>query len=454
MKRERVLIMGAAGRDFHNFNICFRNNPHFRVLAFTAAQIPFIGNRRYPPALAGSLYPRGIPIYDEALLEQLIRKYRIQQVVFAYSDLPHMEVMHKASQALALDADFRLIGPGATMLKSCRPVISVCAVRTGCGKSGVTRYLCGILRDLGKNPVIVRHPMPYGDLTKQAVQRFASMDDLVLHDCTIEEREEYEPLIQQGAIVFAGVDYARVLDAAEREGEVIIWDGGNNDFPFFRSDLEITLVDPLRLGHETAYFPGEVNLRRARVVIINKADAASDDALQILEHSVRAANPTAMICRTVSAIAVDEPACIQGKTVLVVEDGPTITHGGMASGAGFAAGIKYGAVKIVDPRPYAQGSIAEVYRQYPHIGPVLPAMGYSAAQIEELLQTIEATPCDLVLSATPVDLERLMALNKPVTRVRFAIEEQAGTPLRDIVRCFLAGAGGRGGPGEKPLQVD
>lgn len=454
MRRERVIIMGAAGRDFHNFNVCFRHNPHYRVLAFTAAQIPFVGNRRYPPALAGRLYPRGIPIYDEALLDQLIEKYRIQQVVFAYSDLSHLAVMHKACQALALGADFRLIGPGATMLKSRRPVISVCAVRTGCGKSGVSRYLYGILRELGKNPVIVRHPMPYGDLTKQAVQRFASMEDLALHGCTIEEREEYEPLIQQGAIIFAGVDYARVLGAAEREGEVIIWDGGNNDFPFFRSNLEITLVDPLRLGHETAYFPGEVNLRRARVVIINKADAASDDALQSLEHSVRAANPTARVFRTVSTIALNEPDAIKGKAVLVVEDGPTITHGGMASGAGFAAAINYGAGKIVDPRPYARGSIAEVYRQYPHIGPVLPAMGYSASQIGELRQTIEATPCDLVLSATPVELGRLMALNKPVVRVRFAIEEQGGTPLRDFVRTFLAGAGDKGEPGEKPLQED
>ncbi len=447
MRRERVIIMGAAGRDFHNFNVCFRHNPRYRVLAFTAAQIPFIGNRHYPPTLAGRLYPRGIPIYDEALLEQLLKKYRIQQVVLAYSDLSHLEVMHKASVVLALGADFRLIGPGATMLKSSRPVISVCAVRTGCGKSGVTRYLCGVLRELGINPVIVRHPMPYGDLAKQAVQRFASIDDLALHGCTIEEREEYEPLIQQGAIVFAGVDYARVLRAAEREGEVIIWDGGNNDFPFFRSDLEITLVDPLRLGHETTYFPGEVNLRRARVVIINKADAASDEALQSLEHSVRAANPSVSIIRTVSAIAVDQPDVINGKSVLVVEDGPTITHGGMASGAGFAAAIMYGAGKIVDPRPYARGSVAEVYRHYPHIGPVLPAMGYSASQIEELRQTIEATPCELVLSATPIELGRLMALSKPVARVRFAIEEQGGTPLRDLVRTFLAGAGGRSEPG-------
>lgn len=430
--------MGAAGRDFHNFNVAFRNNPLYRVKAFTAAQIPFIAGRRYPSSLAGSLYPSGIPVIPEMELDQLLVKHRINEVVFAYSDVSHLAVMHKASFVLSRGADFRLLGPDATMLKSRKPVITVCAVRTGCGKSEVTRYLCGVLREKGIKPVVVRHPMPYGDLALQAVERFEHFADLSLYKCTIEEREEYEPLIRQGVVVYAGIDYQRILRSAEREGDVLIWDGGNNDFPFFRPDLEITITDPLRPGDETSYFPGEVNLRRANIVVINKINAAEKENIRAVEIAVKSVNPAARIIRTRSKVSVNRPADIKGKSVLIIEDGPTITHGGLAGGAGFAAAMAFRAGRIIDPRPYAVGSIANIFRDYPHIGPLLPAMGYSTAQVEELRQTIEATPCDLILAATPIDINRIMNLSKPVTRVSYDIEEEKGAPLKTAVDAFLA----------------
>ena len=441
MKRVRVIIMGAAGRDFHNFNVCFRNDPNYRVAAFTAAQIPFIAGRRYPAALAGRLYPRGIPIFDEAELEKLLDKHRINQVVFAYSDISYGEIMHKASLVMAHGADFRLIGPDAAMLKSKRPVISVCAVRTGCGKSQITRHVAALLKAKGVRPVVVRHPMPYGELAKEAVERFSRFEDLTLYRCTIEEREEYEPLIRQGTVVYAGVDYESILRAAEREGDVIIWDGGNNDFPFFRPDLEMTVADPLRSGDETAYFPAEVNLRRASVIIINKINAADAATVCKLEAAVSAVNGRAQIVRTASEVTAECAGDIRGKRVLVVEDGPSVTHGNLPSGAGLAAAHRFGAAEVVDPRPFAVGSLADTFRTWPHIGPVLPAMGYSEEQRAELRQTIEAVPCDMVLSATPVDLASIVHPGKPVCRVFYEIMEEEGEPLKGIICAFLADRG-------------
>ena len=438
MKRTNILIMGAAGRDFHNFNVCFRHNPGCRVQAFTAAQIPFIAGRRYPSSLAGPLYPRGIPIYPEEALEQLIRKYRIDRVIFSYSDISYVDLMHTASRVIALGASFEMLGPDATMLRSRRPVISVCAVRTGCGKSVVSRYLCDVFRECGLQPVVVRHPMPYGNLTQQEVMRFADFEDLALHGCTIEEREEFEPLLRHGAIVYAGVDYAKILAEAEREGPVLIWDGGNNDFPFFRSDLEITLVDPLRPGHETSYYPGEVNLRRASVVVISKVNAVTGDVVEQMRAAVARANPSATIITVTSAISVPDPEAVREKRVLVVEDGPSLTHGALSSGAGFAAATSLGASQVVDPRPYAVGTIAAALRSYPHIGPVLPALGYRAEQVAELRRTIDAVPCDLVLAATPIDLERLLQPAKPMQRVSYDLVELEDRPLRAVVRTFLA----------------
>ncbi len=437
MKRKNILIMGAAGRDFHNFNVCFRDNPSCRVKAFTATQIPYIANRRYPPVLAGRLYPQGIPIFEESAMPELIKKFRIHEVVFAYSDISYSELMHKASLALALGVDFSFLGPDATMLKSRKPVISVCAVRTGAGKSQVTRYFCGLIMGMGIKPVVIRHPMPYGNLVEQEVERFAHLDDLALYRCSIEEREEFEPLISAGATVFAGVDHQKILIAAEGEGDILIWDGGNNDFPFLRPDLEITLVDPLRAGHETSYFPGEVNVCRAQVLIINKANTVNNDVLQQLNETLSAINPRAAIVKTASEIRVVDPAAIQGKKVIVVEDGPTLTHGGMPSGAGFAAAVKFSAAEIVDPRPYATDSISDLYRKYPHIGPVLPAMGYSSSQIEDLHRTLELSRCDLVLSATPIDLLRIMKLSKPVVRVYYDLIETSDEPLKAIISEFI-----------------
>lgn len=437
MKRKRIIIMGAAGRDFHNFNCCFRDNYAYRVVAFTAAQIPYISNRRYPAELAGKLYPHGIPIFPEEQLEAVIRRLRAEQVVFAYSDISHERLMHTSSQALARGADFVLLGPDATMLKSRLPVVSVCAVRTGCGKSQVVRYFCDILRERGIRPVVVRHPMPYGDLAAQAVERLESPVDLDRFQCTIEEREEYEHLLDHGAIVYAGVDYRRILRRAEKEAKLIIWDGGNNDLPFFRPDLEIVVADPLRPGHETSWYPGEVNLRRAEVVVVNKVNAADPAAVAAVEGATRRANPSALLVRTESVITVAEGERISGKRVLVIEDGPTITHGSMASGAGLAAALQHGAAEVIDPRPWAVGSLREVYAAWPHIGPVLPAMGYSPAQVADLARTIESVPCDLVVAATPIDIARLTGTGRPVLRAFYNVAESGGKPLRGVFERFL-----------------
>ncbi len=437
MKPKRVIIMGAAGRDFHNFNCCFRNNPSCRVVAFTATQIPYISDRRYPASLAGKLYPRGIAIYPEEMLVELIRRHGADEVIFAYSDISHQELMHKASRVLAAGADFRLIGPKASMLKSCRPVVSVSAVRTGCGKSQVVRYFCDILKERGRQPVVVRHPMPYGRLLDQEVERFAEISDLERYHCTIEEREEYEHLIERGAIVYAGVDYRKILRRAEKEGEIIIWDGGNNDFPFFRPDLEIVVADPLRPGHETSYFPGEVNLRRADLIVINKVNAAEPEGVTTVRNAALRANPKAELLLTESLVEVENGERIRGQRVLVVEDGPTITHGNMPYGAGIAATRKYGAKEPVDPRPLAAGTVAEIFEQYPHIGPVLPAMGYSPEQVKDLEETINAVPCDLVIAATPIDLSRIVCINKPLLRVTYGIAEDEARKLRRAFVHFL-----------------
>ncbi|MCS6927825.1 MAG: cyclic 2,3-diphosphoglycerate synthase, partial [Candidatus Binatia bacterium] len=404
MAVERVLIMGAAGRDFHTFNTYFRDNPQYEVVAFTAAQIPGIANRLYPPVLSGAAYPHGIPIYPEDQLEDLIRRERIDQVVFAYSDVAHLTVMHLASRVLACGADFRLLGPAHSLLTATRPVLSVCAVRTGCGKSMVVHRLATLLRQRGVQPAVVRHPMPYGDLANQAVQRFATLEDCDRYACTIEEREEYEHHLRAGVVVYAGVDYERILRAVEQEAEVILWDGGNNDWPFFRSDLEIVLLDPHRAGHELLYHPGETNLRRAQVLIVNKLDSAPVAGVQEVMRNIAQINPTATVLQARSAVSVDRPDCIRGKRVLVIEDGPTLTHGEMSYGSGVIAAQRYGAAALVDPRPFARGSLAQIFRDYPWIAHALPAMGYSAAQLQDLAATIAAAPCDTVVIATPVDL--------------------------------------------------
>ena len=435
--RERVLIMGAAGRDFHTFNVCFRADPRFEVMAFTAAQIPGIAGRRYPGELAGAQYPNGIPIYPEQDLEKLLRDLRIQQVVFAYSDLSHVSLMHIASRALACGADFRLIGPARSSLSSSRPVISVCAVRTGCGKDSVVRRIAQILQKRGLNPVVVRHPMPYGDLSQQTMQRFASVEDCDRHNCTIEEREEYEQHIKENVIVYAGVDYARILEAAEKEADVILWDGGNNDWPFIKSDLEIVVLDPHRAGHELLYHPGETNFRRAQVLIVNKIDSAPVRGVEQVMANIAAVNPHATVIQARSNITVDKPELITGKRVLVIEDGPTLTHGEMSYGSGTIAAQKHGAMEIVDPRPNAKASLAEVFRNYPWIGKALPATGYSAAQLADLKATIDATPCDSIVIATPVDLARLIALAKPACRVRYDLEEIGHPDLHEIIAEFV-----------------
>jgi predicted GTPase len=435
---QRVLIMGAAGRDFHNFNVFFRNNPRYQVVAFTATQIPDIEGRLYPAELAGELYPQGIPIRAEAELDRLIHELAVDQVIFAYSDVSHETVMHKASQVLAAGADYRLMGPKHTLLGSSKPVVAICAVRTGCGKSQTTRRVCEILRGEGKRVVAVRHPMPYGDLATQALQRFASYEDLERHHCTIEEREEYEPHIDRGVIVYAGVDYEAILRQAEQEADVIVWDGGNNDLPFFRPDLHIVVADPHRPGHELSYHPGEANLRMADVVVINKIDTADLDGVSAVRDSIRRVNPDALVVEAASPIFVDDPAAIRGKDVLVVEDGPTLTHGEMAYGAGVVAARRFGAARIVDPRPYAVGSIAETYAKYPGTGPVLPAMGYGGQQQADLQATIDATPCDLVIVATPIDLSRVVEIAKPVQRVRYELQEIGQPDLTGILREWLA----------------
>jgi len=435
MSKTRVLIMGAAGRDFHNFNTVFRDNPAYQVVAFTATQIPDIEGRLYPPELAGPLYPQGIPIYPENDLAALIRQQAIDEVVFAYSDVSHEYVMHKASLVLAAGADYRLIGPRLTMLKSSKPVVGVGAVRTGCGKSQTTRAVSRALRKLGYRVAVVRHPMPYGDLARQAVQRFASYDDLDRHEATIEEREEYEPHIDSGVVVFAGVDYERILREAEREADIVLWDGGNNDLPFYAPDLYFVLVDPHRPGHEQSYHPGETNLRMADVVIINKIDTADQAGVQQVRASIRALNPAATVIDAASPIFVDDPAAIHGKRVLVVEDGPTLTHGEMAYGAGVVAAQRFGAAELVDPRPYAVRSIAETFAKYPNTGTLLPAMGYGEGQRADLEETIRATPCDLVIVATPIDLSRVIALDKPAQRVRYELQELGQPTVYDLLNA-------------------
>jgi predicted GTPase len=437
--RKRIVIMGAGGRDFHNFNLLFRNDAASEVIAFTAAQIPFQGGRRYPAALAGPLYPEGISVVAETELETLLRDRLVDEVLFAYSDVSHQELMAVASRVLALGADFRLAGPGKTMLQAAIPVLSICAVRTGCGKSPVTRYLCQALRQAGRRPVVVRHPMAYGRLDVREVEAFRSREDLDRYHCTIEEREEYEPLITDGIPLFAGVDYGKILQMAERAGDVLLWDGGNNDFPFFRSDLEIVLVDPLRAGDEIGYYPGLVNLLRADVVVVAKADAAPAAGLASVRMNIAAWNPQATVVRGRLEVTVSESVRIAGKQVAIVEDGPTLTHGRMAFGAGVVAARRFAAAAIVDPRPYAVGSLAEVYRQFPHLQQVVPAMGYSKSQIADLQATLEAMPADLILSATPIDLTRLLRLSRPLVQVRYEYREMDGNPLARKVLDSIGG---------------
>jgi predicted GTPase len=430
----RTIIMGAAGRDFHNFNVYFRDNQDYEVVAFTATQIPDIEGRRYPKELAGKLYPKGIPIYAETDLLKLIKRFKVDQVIFAYSDVPHEVVMHKASLVLAAGADFRLMGEKSTQVKSNKPVVSVCAVRTGSGKSQTTRRVSLILRGMGFKVAAIRHPMPYGNLLKQEVQRFATYSDLEKHECTIEEREEYEPHIDNGVIVYAGVDYTKILRAAEQEVDIILWDGGNNDFSFYVSDLKIVVADPHRPGHESTYHPGEVNARDADVIVINKVDTAEPQAVIKVRENLRILNPKAIVIEAASPLFVDDPAAILGKRVLVIEDGPTVTHGEMAYGAAYIAAKRFGAKEIVDPRPFAIRSIAETYKKYPKTGPILPAMGYGTAQMKDLEATIKKTDVDLVIIGTPIDLTRVIKITKPSQRVRYELQEIGQPTLEDILK--------------------
>lgn len=433
---KRVLILGAAGRDFHNFNVVFRNDLDYDVVAFTATQIPDIAGRRYPPELAGRLYPDGIPIFEEKDLEKLIAENEIDVVVFSYSDISHQTLMHLASRALSAGADFWLLGTEHTQLESHVPVISVCAVRTGCGKSPVSRLVAAELRRHGRKLVAIRHPMPYGDLAVQAVQRFATMEDLDLQKCTIEEREEYEPHIQQGTVVYAGVDYEKILRQAEKEADVILWDGGNNDTPFYKSDLEIVVADPHRPGHELAYYPGEVNLRRADVIVINKVDTAQQRDIETVRQNIKLSNPEAAVFEMACRVTVATPDSVRGRRVLVVEDGPTLTHGEMPYGAGVVAARQCGAAELVDPRPYAVGSIRGTYQRYTHLTSLLPAMGYSAMQRHELEETVRRTPCDLVVIATPIDLTRVINIDKPTLRVSYEVEDLTKPGLADLLGRF------------------
>lgn len=434
---KNVIIMGAAGRDFHNFNVCFRDNPQYHVIAFTATQIPDIDGRVYPPELAGSLYPDGVPIYPEEELIPLIKKHNVSEVLFAYSDVTHNYVMSKASVVMSAGADFRLQGPRATMLKSSKPVIAVTAVRTGVGKSQTTRRICELLREKGKRVVVVRHPMPYGNLSTQICQRYASYTDLDRYNCTIEEREEYEPHLDCGVVVYAGVDYGRILAEAENEADIIIWDGGNNDLSFYEADLYITLVDPHRPGHELTYHPGETNLRLADVIIVNKEETASFGDIGTVLENIQQANSEAVIIEAASPISIEENQLIRGKRVLVVEDGPTMTHGEMKYGAGVIAAKKYGAASLVDPRPFAVGTINAVFEKYPHIGSFLPAMGYGEKQIRDLELTINRSEADLVIIATPIDLRRIMQIRKPVLRVKYELQELGKPTLSDLLPPFL-----------------
>lgn len=432
MSKKRVLIMGAAGRDFHNFNTYFRDNPEYDVVAFTATQIPNISGRKYPAALSGKSYPKGIPIHPETELVDLIKNEKIELVVFSYSDVSHEYVMQKGSQVMAAGANFMLLSPVFTQIKTKVPVISVCAIRTGCGKSQTSRKISELLKKRGLRAVAIRHPMPYGDLAEQAVQRFASYDDLDRHNCTIEEREEYEPYIDKGLVVYSGVDYEAIVRQAEKEADVIIWDGGNNDAPFVEPNLEITVLDPLRPGHERSYYPGETNFLTADVLVINKYEQASAEQLNTVLTNIKQCNPDAKVIKGASKIMVDDPEKVKGKKVLVIEDGPTLTHGGMTYGAGMVAADEFDAAEIVDPRPYAVGSIEAAYTKYPNLGKLIPALGYYEDQLKDLEDSIRATPCDLILNGSPIDLTRVIDVDKPMMRVRYDLEEM-GEPTLDGV---------------------
>jgi predicted GTPase len=434
MEKIRTIIMGAAGRDFHNFNTYFRGNESYEVVAFTATQIPNIDDRKYPAALAGDLYPEGIPILPEAQLESLIKNEKIDQVIFAYSDVPHEYVMHKAAIVNAAGADFRLLGTKETQINSTKPVVGVCAVRTGSGKSQTTRRVSMILREMGYTVAAIRHPMPYGDLVKQKVQRFAEYSDLDKHECTIEEREEYEPHLDNGVIVYAGVDYEAILRQAEKEVDIVLWDGGNNDFPFYVTDMLIVVADPHRAGHELRYYPGETNVRMADVFVINKVDTANAEDVITVRNNLHDLNPDAVVIEGASPLFVDDPLAIRGKRVLVVEDGPTLTHGEMAYGAGFVAARRFGAGEIVDPRPYAVGSILATYEKYPSTGKILPAMGYGDQMTHDLEETINAADVDLVISGTPIDLTRIIKINKPIQRVRYELQEIGEPTLKTVLQ--------------------
>jgi predicted GTPase len=432
--KRKVVIMGAAGRDFHNFNTVYRDNPDYEVVCFTATQIPDIEGRTYPPKLAGKLYPHGIPIYAEEELPGIIKDHKIDEVVFAYSDQSHVNVMHKASLVLASGPDFKFLGYDATAIRSKKPVVSVCAVRTGVGKSQTTRKVAEILKAAGKKVAAIRHPMPYGNLEDQIWQRYATYKDLDAYKCTIEEREEYEPHLDRGTIVYAGVDYGEILRRAEEEVDVVLWDGGNNDLPFYRSDCHIVLVDPHRPGHELLYYPGEANLRMADIVVINKIDTAQPENVELVRNNVRLVNPKAIVVDAASPVFPERPREITGKRVLVIEDGPTLTHGEMSYGAGAVAARKWGAAELVDPRPYATGTIAATFQKFGHIGALLPAMGYSPKQVSELEETVARVPCDLVLVATPIDLRRVMKIEKPSMRVRYELQEIGAPTLADAIK--------------------
>ena len=432
MSPIRTIIMGAAGRDFHNFNVYFRDNAEYQVVAFTATQIPDIEGRRYPAVLAGKLYPKGIPIHDEKELLSLIKRHRIEEVVFSYSDVPFEYVMAKGSEVIAAGAAFSMAGGAPTMIPGKKPVVAVCAARTGSGKSQTTRRVCQVLQKMGKKVVAIRHPMPYGDLARQACQRFADYKDLDKHKCTIEEREEYEPHIDRGIIVYAGVDYEMILREAEKEADVIVWDGGNNDMSFYKADLYITVVDPHRPGHELTYYPGLTNVLLADVIVINKIDSAHPEGIETVRENVRMVNPKAIVVDAASPISVDKPEAITGKKVLVVEDGPTLTHGEMTYGAGVVAAEKFGAAELVDPRPYTVGKITETFKKYPDIGILLPAMGYSGQQVKDLEKTINSAKCDTVIIGTPIDLRRVVTINKPTARVKYDLQEIGHPNLEDI----------------------
>jgi len=435
--QKKVIIMGAAGRDFHNFNVHFRNQDSYEVVAFTATQIPGIERRVYPKELAGPNYPNGIPILPEEELPRLIKENAVDQIVFAYSDVSHEYVMHKASVALASGADFCLMGPKTTMLKATVPVVSVGAVRTGSGKSQTSRQVAKILKNKGLRVAVIRHPMPYGDLSKQVWQRFASYEDLDKYECTIEEREEYEPHIDNGIIVYAGVDYEKILREAEKEANVIVWDGGNNDLPFYRPDLHIVVADPHRVGHEITYHPGEANLRMANVVVINKIDTADPNNVKLVKQNIKTVNPNATILEAYSPITADKPELIKGKRVLVIEDGPTLTHGNMPYGAATIAAKNFGAMEVVNPKSYAVGSIKETYEKYTHLGPILPAVGYGEKQVAELKETIDRTPCDVVIIGTPIDLRRVVAISRPTVRVKYELQVLGPISLEEILVEFL-----------------